>query len=101
MIPMSAWFAVSAALFAIGIFAILTRRNTVAVFMGIELILNAASINFVVFARTTGAGLDGIIMAIFVIMLAAAEFAVALALILGMYQTLETVNIDEVKELKG
>ena len=101
MVPMSAWIGVSAALFAIGLFAILTRRNAVAVFMGIEIVLNAANINFVAFARNANANMDGIIMAIFVIMLAAAEFAVALALILGMYQTLETVQVDEVKELKG
>ena len=101
MIPINLVLGVAAALFCIGLFALLTRRNAVAVFMGIELMLNAANLNFVAFSRRYAPALDGQLAAIFVIMLAAAEFAVALALILSLYQTFSSVNVDEAKELKG
>jgi NADH:ubiquinone oxidoreductase subunit K len=101
MIPINLVVGVAAALFCIGLFALLTRRNAVAVFMGIELMLNAANLNFVAFSRRYAPALDGQMAAIFVIMLAAAEFAVALALILSLYQTFSSVNVDEAKELKG
>ncbi len=91
----------SAALFCIGLFAVLTRRNAVAIFMGIELMLNAANLNFVAFSRQLAPALDGQIVAMFVIMLAAAEFAVALALILSLYQTFRTIHVDEASDLKG
>lgn len=101
MIPTNLIIGVGGALFCIGLFALLTRRNAVAVFMGIELMLNAANLNFVAFGRHYAGSLDGQITAIFVIMLAAAEFAVALALILSLYQTFKSVNVDEADELKG
>lgn len=101
MIPTNLIVGVAAALFCTGLFALLTRRNAVAVFMGIELMLNAANLNFVAFARQTQGAIDGQVAAIFVIMLAAAEFAVALALILSLFQTFRSVNVDEAKELKG
>ena len=67
----------SAALFCVGLFGLLTRRNAVAVFMGIELMLNAANLNFVAFSRVHSPALEGQVVAVFVIMLAAAEFALA------------------------
>ena len=91
---------VSAVLFALGIFAIMTRRNAILVLMGVELVLNAANINFVAFSRYGGTTLDGQAAAVFVIILAAAEAAVALAIVLNIYHRFHTVNVDEVSHLK-
>jgi len=91
---------VSAALFSLGLFAVLTRRNAILVLMGIELILNSANINFIAFARFGGMNLDGQAAAVFVIILAAAEAAVALAIVLNIYQRFSTVNVDDINKLK-
>ena len=91
---------VSGILFSLGVFAILTRRNAIMVLMGIELVLNAANINFLAFSRFTTGTLDGHVFAIFVIILAAAEAAIALAIILNIYQNFNSVNIDEINQLK-
>jgi NADH-quinone oxidoreductase subunit K len=90
----------SGLLFSFGIFAILTRRNAIMVLMGIELILNAANINFIAFSRYVTTSLDGHVVAIFVIILAAAEAAIMLAIILNIYQNFNTVNVDEINQLK-
>jgi len=82
---LGAYVAVSAALFALGLVAIAARRNILYVLFGIEMILNAANINFVAFNRFNGDGMDGRMFAIFVIILAAAEAAVALAIVLNVY----------------
>jgi NADH-quinone oxidoreductase subunit K len=90
---LGAYVAVSAALFVLGIVCIVSRRNVIYVLMGIEMILNAANINFVAFARYGGgSGLDGQMMAIFVIILAAAEAAVALAIVLNVFHLFESVK---------
>jgi NADH-quinone oxidoreductase subunit K len=91
---------VGAVLFAFGIYAMVTRRNAILVLMGLELVLNAANINFVAFARYGGMNLDGQVVAIFVIILAAAEAAVALAIVLNIYHRFQTVNVDEISSLK-
>lgn len=90
----------SGLLFSFGIFAILTRRNAIMVLMGIEFILNAANINFVAFSRYITTSFDGHVVAIFVIILAVAEAAIALAIILNIYQNFNTVNVDEINQLK-
>ncbi len=90
----------SGLLFSLGIFAVLTRRNAVMVLMGIELILNAANINFIAFSRYVTTSLDGHVVAIFVIILAAAEAAIMLAIVLNIYQNFSTVNVDEINQLK-
>ena len=90
----------SALLFSLGLFAILTRRNAIMVLMGIELILNAANINFIAFSRYVTNSLDGHAVALFVIILAAAEAAIALAIVLNIYQNFNTVNVDEINDLK-
>ena len=90
----------SGLMFSFGIFAVLTRRNAIMVLMGIELILNAANINFVAFSRYVTTSLDGHVVAIFVIILAAAEAAIMLAIILNIYQNFNTVNVDEINQLK-
>jgi NADH-quinone oxidoreductase subunit K len=91
---------VSAFLFSLGIYGIVTRKNAILVLMGVELVLNAANINFVAFSRYGGMNLDGQVAAIFVIILAAAEAAIALAIVLNIYHRFQTVNIDEVSHLK-
>ena len=95
-----AYVAVSAALFAIGVVAIIVRRNVLYVLMGVEMILNAANINFVAFNRFNGDGLDGRMFAIFVIILAAAEAAVALAIVLNVFQLFLSVKPAEVDLLR-
>lgn len=91
---------VSALLFSLGIYGIVTRRNAILVLMGVELVLNSANINFVAFSRYGGMNLDGQVAAVFVIILAAAEAAVALAIVLNIFQRFQTVNVDEVSSLK-
>jgi NADH-quinone oxidoreductase subunit K len=90
----------SGLLFSFGLFAILTRRNAIMVLMGVELVLNAANINFVAFSRYVTTSLDGHVVAIFVIILAAAEAAIMLAIVLNIYQNFNTVNVDEINQLK-
>lgn len=91
---------VSAILFSLGIYAVITRRNAIMVLMGIELILNSANINFVAFNRFGNMSLDGQTFAMFVIVLAAAEAAIALAIVLNIYHRFNTVNVDEINKLK-
>ncbi len=91
---------VSALLFSMGLFAIISRKHAILVLMGIELILNAANINFIAFARYGGMNIEGHVAAIFVIILAATEAAIALAIILNIYQHFGHVNVDEVDDLK-
>ncbi|MDI6780124.1 MAG: NADH-quinone oxidoreductase subunit NuoK [Bacteroidota bacterium] len=91
---------VSGILFSLGIFGVVTRRNAVLVLMGVELILNSANINFIAFSRFGGMNLDGQMAAIFVIILAAAEAAIALAIVLNIYKNFQTVNVDEINRMK-
>jgi NAD(P)H-quinone oxidoreductase subunit 4L len=91
----------SALLFALGVYAVLTRRNGVAILMGIELMLNAANINLVAFNKYSGpAAMQGQIFALVVITLAACEAAVGLALMLAAYRSLETIDVDEIHQMK-
>ncbi len=94
------YLTLSAVLFSLGMFAVITRRNAIAVLMGIELILNAANLNFIAFARFGGMNITGHIFALFVIVLAAAEVAVALAIIINLYQNFNSINVDEAQQLK-
>jgi NADH-quinone oxidoreductase subunit K len=87
-------------LFCLGVFSVLTRKHAILVLMGLELILNAANINFIAFAKFGGLNIDGQVAALFVIMLAAAEAAVALAIVLNIYQQWKHINIDEIDRLK-
>ncbi|MBI5214562.1 MAG: NADH-quinone oxidoreductase subunit NuoK [Ignavibacteriae bacterium] len=91
---------VSAILFSLGLYGVITRRNAILVLMGIELILNSANINFIAFSKYGGMKLDGQAAAVFVIILAAAEAAVALAIVLNIYQRFKTVNVDEISTMK-
>ena len=91
---------VSAILFSLGLFAVITRRNAVAVLMGVELILNSANINFIAFSRFGGMNFSGHVFALFVIIMAAAEAAVALAIIINLYNNYQSINVDEASQLK-
>ena len=91
---------IASVLFSLGLVAVITRRNGVAVLMGVELILNAANINFVAFARFGGMNYSGHIYALFDIVMAAAEPAVALAIIINIFNNYSSINVDEVSHLK-
>ena len=92
----------SSILFSMGIYAVITRKNAVAILMGIELILNSANINFITFNRFGNfATLDGHVFTIFVIVLAAAEAAVALAIIINLFKNIGTVDVSKAQEMKG
>jgi NADH-quinone oxidoreductase subunit K len=99
-ITLTHFLLISAVLFSFGIYAVLTRRNAIMVLMGIELILNSANINFLAFSRYGGLNIEGQMIAIFVIILAAAEAAIALAIVLNIYKRFNTVNVDEISLLK-
>ena len=95
------WYiALSAALFTIGALGVLIRRNAIIIFMSIELMLNAANLAFVAFARHHN-DLNGQVIVFFVITVAAAEVAVGLALIVAIFRTKHSINIDELHMLKG
>jgi NADH-quinone oxidoreductase subunit K len=99
-IGLTHFLVVSSILFSLGLLALSTRRNAVLMLMGIELILNAANINLVAFSRFQFMNLDGHLFAIFVIILAAAEAAVALAIVLHIYRMNNTVDADQISKLK-
>ncbi len=93
--PLEAYLIVSVALFALGVICIVSRRNILYVLMGIEMILNASSINFAAFNHFNGGGLDGRVFVIFIIILAAAEAAVALAIGLNFFHVFSSIKPSE------
>jgi NADH-quinone oxidoreductase subunit K len=95
------YLVVSLVLFVLGLYCVLTRRNAIGILMGVELILNSANLNYVAFARYGSGRYDGQIFAIFVIMLAAAEAAIGLAIVLGVYRTFETIDVEATDTLRG
>ncbi len=110
------YLTIGAILFVLGLLTMLTKKNAVAVLMGVELVLNSANINFVAFSRFSGAGglagesarigfesgrVEGQVMGIFVIILAAAEAAVAMAIVLNLYRQHKAIDIDAVSQLRG
>lgn len=96
------YLTIAAVLFVLGLVCMLTRRNAVALLMGVELVLNSANLNFVAFSRFTGARLiEGQVVGIFVIILAAAEAAVAMAIVLNLYRLHRSIEVDAASELQG
>jgi NADH-quinone oxidoreductase subunit K len=89
-----------ALLFSTGVLAVTLRRNAIGVLIGIELMLNACNVNLVAFSRYTG-NIDGAVYAIFVVMLAAAEAAVALAIVLHVFHHAASISVDDYTEMKG
>ena len=103
MTPLSGYLLVSALLFCIGLAGALTRRNAIMVLIGIELMLNAANLNFIAFWRFSEnpETMTGPMFAVFSIAIAAAEAAVGLALIITIYRHFRTANVDQVEDMKG
>jgi NADH-quinone oxidoreductase subunit K len=103
MTPLQGYLIISALLFAIGLAGAVTRRNAIVVLIGIELMLNAANLNFVAFWRfgPNPEALTGVVFVLFSIAVAAAEAAVGLALIISIYRHYKTSNVDQIESLKG
>jgi NADH-quinone oxidoreductase subunit K len=99
-VPTSYLLALSGVLFVIGALGVLTRRNAIVIFMSIELMLNSANLAFISFARSF-ADLNGQVMVFFVIAVAAAEVAVGLALIVSIFRTKQSIDVDQISKLKG
>ena len=100
MVPQMYYIALSAILFTIGALGVLIRRNALIIFMSVELMLNAANLAFVAFANTFQQ-LNGQIIVFFVIAVAAAEVAVGLALIVAIFKTKQSIDVDTMSSLKG
>lgn len=99
-VPLNAYLILSAALFVIGVAGVLIRRNVLVIFMAIELMLNAVNLTFVAFSRFLHS-MDGQIIVLFVMAVAAAEVAVGLAIIIALHRNKESMNVDEINLLKG
>lgn len=102
MVPLSWYLIVGAALFSLGLYGALSRRNSIAVLMGVELILNAVNLNLIAFGRyVIPLAVTGQVFALFVLAVAAAEAAVGLALIIAIYRSRDSVNLEDVDLMKG
>lgn len=102
MIPVEAYLVVSTLLFFIGVYGFLVRKNLIGILMAIELILNAVNINFVVFNRFLYPDrLEGYMYSLFVIVVAAAETAIAISIIINVYRKMKNIRVDSVNELKN
>ena len=99
MVPIPYYLFLAAALFCLGMFGVLVRRNALVVFMCVELMLNAANLTFLAFAKQNG-DLTGHVSAFFVIAVAAAEAAIGLAIVIAVFRSRGTVNIDDIKTMK-
>lgn len=100
MVGLNHFLVLSAVLFCLGLFGVITRKNAITVLMGLEMILNAASLNFVAISRYVTNAADGQVISLFIIVLAASEAAIALAIVLNLYKNFYNVNIDEINTLK-
>ncbi len=101
MIPLEWYLGLSAVLFCIGLYGVLSRRNAISILMGVELMLNASNINLVAFGRFLQPQvLTGHVFTIFVITVAAAEAAVGLAIVISIYRNSSHINVDEVNTMK-
>jgi len=92
---------VSVILLAAGVATVLTKRNAIGILIGVELIINAAGINFVAFNRYLHGGIDGVMFAVFIVVLAAAEAAVALAIFLNFYNNFSSIDVEQADGMKG
>ena len=101
MINIQHFLMISAILFIFGLYTVVTRRNALGILLGTELVLNAAALNIVIFGHFSNQEVEGSIYALFVIVLAAAEAAVALAVGLTLYQNFNSIDTTQTRELKG
>lgn len=99
MVPLSCYLLVSAILFSLGVSGVLMRRNAIVIFMSIELMLNAANLSFVAFSRFLG-GLDGQIFVFFIMVVAAAEVTVGLAIIVVLYRNWNSIFVDKINLMR-
>lgn len=100
MVPISYYVGLSAILFALGAVGVLVRRNLIVLFMSVELMLNAANLAFVAYARHY-LSMDGQVFVFFVMAVAAAEVAVGLSMVVAIFRTRQSINVDELSQLKG
>ena len=101
-IGLTHYLVLAAVLFCAGLFTMMTKRNAVGILIGVELVLNAANVNLVAFDRYLGPGrLDGQLTALFVIVLAAAEAAIAVGICINVYKNMATVDVDRATQLRG
>jgi NADH-quinone oxidoreductase subunit K len=98
-IGLNHYLVLSAILFSLGLFGVMTRKNAVVALMGVELILNAANLNLIAFSKYTGT-MNGMMFSIFVIVLAAAEASIALAIVLNIYGTFRSVDLTEIDTMR-
>jgi NADH:ubiquinone oxidoreductase subunit K len=101
MMTLASYLIISLILFVVGLVVIIARKNIVAILLGIELVLNAAALNFVAYSRYVTNNLDGHIFSLFIIVIAAAEAAVGLAIVIRFFQIKETIHIDEATQLRN
>ena len=99
-IGLSHFLIVGALVFALGVMTVATRKNAVAILMGVELVLNAANINYVAFAHYVSGAASGQVFAVFIIVLAAAEAAIALAIVLAIFRSFRSIDADQTATLK-
>ncbi|NUM52269.1 MAG: NADH-quinone oxidoreductase subunit NuoK [Candidatus Hydrogenedentes bacterium] len=96
------WLTLCAVLYAIGLYGLLTRRNAIAILMAVEIMLNAAALNFVAFNRFIAPdAVDGHVMAIFIIVMAAAEIVVGMAIVVALYRLRGSVDVNQMNSMKG
>jgi len=100
MISLGSYLAISIALFVSGIFVMIARKNIIAILLGIELILNAAALNFAAYTKFLNQNIDGQVMSIFIIVIAAAEAAVGLGIVIRFFQLRESVHVDDASLLQ-
>lgn len=102
IVGLTHYLVIAAVLFAGGLFTMMTKRNAIGILIGVELVLNSANVNLVAFDRYLGPGkIDGQITALFVIVLAAAEAALAVGICINVYKNLSTVDVDRATRLQG
>lgn len=99
-IGLTHYLVVAALLFVLGLLTVATRRNAVAILMGVELILNAAGLNFVAFSKYTHGGVSGQVFTLFIILLAAAEACIALAIVLSIFRSFRNVDVFKTSTLR-
>lgn len=101
MMSLYSYLAISMVLFLCGVTVIVARKSIVAILLGIELILNASALNYIAYTRFVSNNLDGHIFSLFIIIVAAAEAAVGLAIVIRFFQVRETIHIDDATQLQA
>ena len=101
MINLSSYLAISFVLFICGVMVMITRKNIIAILLGVELILNAAALNFAAYTKFANGNVEGNIMSLFIIVIAAAESAVGLGIVIRFFQLRESIHIDDASTLQN